>query len=363
MITSLWPNNIYILFIFSLASWILLPYNKWWDSISIALLFFSLLYCFFQYRNIGIGSGFMFISILIAPVAFYRFGRWILELISNDRKRLWFLFSFILCYLLPVLLLTIQDIMLVGFINESRRMLIDIGKEDSTLAVTLYGLMSSTGIGFISSLFNKSLNYKHKIILLTISIISMLIVLHLVNRTGVFLLGICLLFSIAYTNKMHFFNILFLLLSLLLVIFVIVKSGLISQDIIDAYLQRETSTSVSIKEFGGRADRWSDAFSNLFTHIFGWERKYYAHNLWLDLAAIGGWFALIPFLIASLKTINNMIKVIKKQITPFRLVLLTTFISMFFNSMVEPVIEGSLLFFVLFMMIWGMIKSISIESI
>lgn len=312
--------------------------------------------------NNGIGSGFVFISTLIIPVSFYRFGRWIIEWIDDERKRLWFIFLSFLCFLLPVLFLTIQDMILVGFINESRTMLSDIGKEDNTLAATLYGLMSSTGIGFISLFFAKSLNYKYKIIYLTVFAISILIVLHLVNRTGLFLLLICILFSTIYSTKKNPLKIIPVMLFLFVIIFFMIEFGVIDQDILDAYAQRETSTTANIAEFGGRSDRWSDAISNLFTNLFGWKRKSYAHNLWLDLAAVGGWLALFPFLIASFKTFVNVKKVIKKQVTPFRLVLLSTFLSMFFNSMVEPVIEGSLLFFGLFLMIWGMLKSVTFES-
>lgn len=362
MLTSLWANNIYILFLFSLSTWLLLPNHKWWDDICLSLLFFSLFYCLIQYMNNGIGSGFVFISTLIIPISFYRFGRWIIEWIDDERKRLWFIFLSFLCFLLPVLFLTIQDMILVGFINESRTMLSDIGKEDNTLAATLYGLMSSTGIGFISLFFAKSLNYKYKIIYLTVFAISILIVLHLVNRTGLFLLLICILFSTIYSTKKNPLKIIPVMLFLFVIIFFMIEFGVIDQDILDAYAQRETSTTANIAEFGGRSDRWSDAISNLFTNLFGWKRKSYAHNLWLDLAAVGGWLALFPFLIASFKTFVNVKKVIKKQVTPFRLVLLSTFLSMFFNSMVEPVIEGSLLFFGLFLMIWGMLKSVTFES-
>ena len=47
----------------------------------------------------------------------------------------------------------------------------------------------------------------------------------------------------------------------------------------------------------------------------------------------------------------------RQHVTPFKMVLLTVYMSMMLNSMVEPVIEGSLLFFVLLMLIWGMLVS------
>ena len=361
MLTSLWPSNIYLLFFFSLLSWGVLPSNRWWDDISISLLFFSIFYCLMQYMNIGIGSGFVILSILVAPVAFYRFGRWIMTWLNDEKTRLLFFFFTFLCFLLPLFLLTIEDMMLVGFVNESRFMLNSIGKEDSTLSATLYGLMSSTGIGFISVLFAQSLKNRPKIIFLTFSIMSILVVLHLVNRTGLVLLAVCILFSAIYTTKMRFSKIFPTTLILLFIIVIIINSGVISQDVLDAYMQRETRSTASAVELGGRSDLWNDAVFNLFIHPFGWDRVRYAHNLWLDLAAVGGWLALFPFLIASFKIVKNVIKITRSQVTPFRLVLLSTFVSMFFNSMVEPVIEGSLLFFFLFMMIWGMLKSVSQE--
>lgn len=363
MITSLWPNNIYLLFLFSVASWILLPYNKWWDGISISLFFFSFFYCLVHFINKGTGSGFIFLSTLTAPVSFYRFGRWIMTWLVDDRKRSFFLFYFALSYFFPVFLLTLQDIFLVGLVNDTRIMLSDIGKEDTTLAATLYGLMASVGVGFISILFTSSLKKIEKLLFSIITIISMLTVVHLVNRTGIVLFIACLIFSVFYSTRLRPIKMLAIFLFLLFVVFIVFQFGIISQDILDAYLQREDSTTANAAEFGGRSDLWNIAFMNVFISPFGWVRERYAHNLWLDLAAIGGWFALFPFLAASFAVIKNFFKVLIMEESSFRILLLSMFLSMFLNSMVEPVIEGSLLFFVLFMMIWGMLKSVSREDV
>ena len=150
LITSLWSDNIYLLFLFSLATWCILPFNKWWDGIGVTLIFFSFAYCAMQYMHDQTGSGFIYLSMIIAPVAYYRFGSWAICWLEDDKKKLQFLFISILLYLIPVLLLTIQDILIVGFVNESRYLLSDIGKEESTLSATIYGLMSSAGIAFVS---------------------------------------------------------------------------------------------------------------------------------------------------------------------------------------------------------------------
>ena len=183
MITSLWPGNIYILFLFSIATLLLLPFKRWWDGTGIAILFFSIFYCLIQRMNATgeISSGFVFVATLIAPVSFYRFGNWAMDVLNNDRNRMWFVFAFVLCYILPVFLLTIADIQLSGFVNENRTLLGDLS--DNNLAATLYGLMSSVGIGFISALFAKRFKMEHKLLFVMIGIISMVTVLHLVNRT------------------------------------------------------------------------------------------------------------------------------------------------------------------------------------
>ena len=296
MLTSLWPNNIYLLFTFSLSSLLLLRTDTVKTGTSISLLLFSFLYCLNQYTTVGAGSGFVFLSILIAPFAFYKFGCWVMGWLHDDNQRLKFIFITLLCYLSPALLLTIQDMMLVGLVNESRHLLMDIGKEDTTLAATLYGLMSSTGIGFVSIFFAPKMKLWEKLCYSSICIMAVLIAIHLVNRTGLVLLALCVLFAFAYSSRLKFSRLVIMALLMLIVFVVIIKSGLIPQDVLDAYIEREDSATTNAAEYGGRTVLWNDALSKIFTHPFGWKRLKYAHNLWLDLAAIGGWASLFFFL-------------------------------------------------------------------
>ncbi len=359
MITSLWPDNIYLLFTFSLANLFLINTNLKNDKAFFCLFLFSCFYCLNQYATVGTGSGFVFLSTLIAPISFYKFGCWLMDWMQEDRQRLNFLFCMFLCYLLPALLLTIQDMILVGFINESRRLLSDIGKEDTTLAATLYGLMGSTGIGFVSILFSSRLKIFKKILYFSICVISVLIIIHLANRTGLVLLALCILFSFVNSTRFKPSKLIITTLLLLIVFFVIIKSGLIPKDVIDAYSMREDSATTNASEFGGRTVLWSDALSNILTHPFGWKRLKYAHNLWLDLAAVGGWISLVFFFTTTLVSIKCFFKTMHQKLTPFKSVLLTVYLSMMLNSMDEPVIEGSLLFFVLLILIWSMVISAS----
>ena len=235
----------------------------------------------------------------------------------------------------------------------------DIGKEDTTLAATLYGLMSSTGIGFVSIFFAPKMKLWEKLCYSSICIMAVLIAIHLVNRTGLVLLALCVLFAFAYSSRLKFSRLVITALLMLIVFVVIIKSGLIPQDVLDAYIEREDSATTNAAEYGGRTVLWNDALSKIFTHPFGWERLDYAHNLWLDLAAIGGWFSLFFFLKVTFSSIKGFFMVMWQKVTPFKTVLLAVYLSMMFNSMVEPVIEGSPLFFVLLIMMWGMVFSLS----
>ena len=311
--------------------------------------------------NDEIGSGFIILSHLVAPVAFYRFGRWLMTLFYDNTDRLRFVFFSILCYLLPLLLLTLQDILLVGIINETRVMLNDLGR-DNTLAATLYGLMSSVGIGCIAAIFMKQEKPFLKIGYITLSLLSMMVVIHLVNRTGVIIFFASIIVSFFISTRMRLSQIIPALFIVCLLTFIIFKSGLISPDVIDAYANREISSAASATEFGGRSVIWADALRKLFSNPFGWERVRYAHNLWLDIARVGGWLALFPFVIVSLVFFKNIIKILIRKSECFDILIITILFSMFLNSCVEPVIDGSMLFFSLLLMFNGMAKNLSAET-
>ena len=361
LITSLWPNNIYLLFLFSVLCWGFLPIKRWWDGICIGLLFFSLFYVIMELLNDEVGSGFVLLSHLVAPVAFYRFGRWIMTRFIDNVSRLRFLFISILCYLLPLFLLTFQDIIIVGMINETRVMLDDLG--DDTLAATLYGLMSSVGIGCTAVFFMRGKKASIKIGYIILSLLSMLVVIHLVNRTGIVIFFATIIVALFISTRMDLLKIIPTVLLLILLAIIVLKTGLVNQDVIDAYADRETSSTASASEFGGRSVIWADAFNKLFTHPFGWERVRYAHNLWLDIARVGGWLALFPFLIVSFGFLKYIIKISIRKSEGFDLLLVTILVSMFLNSCVEPVIDGSLLFFTLWLMFNGMAKGLYSETI
>ena len=263
-------------------------------------------------------------------------------------------------YLLPLFILTFQDVQLVGVVNVSREMMGDLDSSDS-LAATLYGMMSSVGIACIASLFAKRQSLGIRLIYILLSLLSLFVVIHLVNRTGLIVFITCLIAALVVSTNMKLSKIIPLLILMGMVIFVVLKTGIIADDIFNAYMDREMSVSGDASQLGGRSDIWADAFNKLVTHPFGWERVRYAHNLWLDIARVGGWLALLLFVIPTFKWIRGLFCLAHKATTPFVLIILSINAAMLLSSFVEPVIEGSVLFFSLLMMMWGVTDYLSKE--
>lgn len=363
LITSLWSNNIYLLFTFSVACWGLLPFKRRWTKTAVALLLFSVFYFLVQQVN-GNATDSKFIqgAYIFSPLAFYWFGYDLFNRYQNDNSRQKILLIILFLYLLPLFRATFIDMALVGFINETRQLLSDMSGNKGTLAATLYGLMSSTGIGCIGVLFLKKQPLLYKISFLVVCLLSLLAVVHLVNRTGIVILVGSILIGFIASTKMNISKLIPALFIGMLFVLVLLNSGIVSQDILEAYTARENDSSYDASSAGGRTEAWLAGLENLFIYPFGWVTEHYHHNLWLDLAKVGGWLAFIPFCYVTLHFFKSWMNVIRFNTSSTGVMIVAVSFSSLFNACVEPTIEGSMLFFSLLMMFWGMIKRISLET-
>lgn len=354
LLTSLWGNNIYLLYFFAVLCWIIIPYKKWWDGISIPLLPFSVFYAgIVLYKGENPGWSFIF-SMLFAPTAFYRLGCFLMKHIQDEMQRQKMLIYIIGFYLLPLFLLTAQDMALTGLINDSRKMLLDLGEDDSKNA-TLYGLMASAGIGLIGTVFIKQQNKWVKMGLILVAALSLLSVIHLVNRTGLVICAACLFVGFALSTRMNVSKMLPILLAFIVVGVFLTESGILGGNVSEAYTDREGDVDSDSTSAGGRTKLWLDAIGNLFVSPLGWKLERYAHNLWLDIARVGGWLAFFPFVKATVSYMMKVKTILRNGGENGTLMLLLSVnVAMLLNAAVEPVIDGSFSFFSLLMLIWGM---------
>lgn len=361
LLTSLWSNNIYVLVLFSLLAYFVLPNNQLWDTTSLLLLSFSFIYSIILLITGQVLSYFIVFAYLLAPVAFYRLGRWLVHVYRTDDQRNEILFIIILLYLTPLFILTIKDILAVGLVNIDRAMTGHINTEGA-LSATYYGLLSSVGLGCLSAFFAKGQKLSIRIGYILVALFSLLVVVHLVNRSGLIIGVLILITATLWVSRRNFSKSIKVVLLLLLIGLLMYQSEIFNETIFNAYQSRETGSSYDSVEFGGRLTLWVNAVSKVFTSPFGWTQNSYAHNYLLDTARVGGWIPFILLLVATCGWIKYFLKLIKKEYSPFVLYLICISISIFLSMMVEPVLDCSILYFSLFTMFWGMTRDLSTEK-
>jgi len=360
LLTSLWPKNIYVMVLFASATYILLPFRDW-DQVCSFLMLFSLSYAIMVIMHGDIGSGFTLISYIIAPLAFYRFGRWLMYMFRDDILRQKLFLAIILSYSLVLFILIVKDTSIVGVVNISRVMLEDAGN-DSSLAATLYGLMASIGIGCVSCLFAKEQKMSLRLFFIFLAFFSLFTVIHLVNRTGIVVFFSCMVLSMFVVTRLKVFKMIPMLVIFFIIGLFLINLGIINDDVLIAYQNREMDSYANVSELGGRLGIWSDAILKLATNPFGWPRVRYAHNLWLDIARVGGWLPFFFFLLATITWVKTCFRLAKRH-TTFNLLLLSINFAMLLASFVEPVMDASMSFFSLMMMIWGCTTYVSQEKL
>lgn len=362
LLTSLNPKNIYFVVMFGMLASILLPRTKYWDNTAVFLLVFSILYSLIQIADGRVLSMAYLISYVICPIAFYRLGQYYTEKIHTKAEFITLWAVMILCYSLPLAVEAFHSINTVGLVNPFRTM----GSEgDAAMNATLYGLHASLGLSGIAIFFSGEKSIKiQKTLFIIAFIISLLTVIHLVNRTGLVIIAISLIAYLLYFGKMSKVRLFLYLIVAIAGFCLLISTNVIPSEIVEAYMAREEQgVEYSAMSAGGRTDLWINSIEHLFTSPLGFPNERYAHNLWLDIARISGLFAFIPFLIATILNYKCLFKILKRGESGITPLLIGLNIVMFLSSCVEPALEGSALYFYLFMFLWGCNKEICRERV
>ena len=358
LFTSIWSNvSIYIIFVFCLLVMLILPIRKYVDKTAVLLGSFSVFYCI-PILFAGVDSWFNFASYLLCPVIFYIYGKYVVDKLRELKLIALFFAVSILLFSIVLYVSAFQSIRQEGFVNITRSFSIwgRVGEQDS-LSATLYGLVASLGLVGLSVVFTRTaLTKSVKGMFLLLFAFSMLTVLHLVNRTGIVIATACVFCVSVYCSQGRIWRFLIVGLLVFMLVLFLMESNVIDQNVIDAYTNRNEGDS-SVTSAGGRWDRWIDGFQNIFRYPLGWDIEApqygYAHNLWIDIARISGILPFFVFLIVTLISFGNLIKLLKLKDMTMVPLLLGLNICFFLSSFVEPVIESIPLYFYLYLMLWG----------
>lgn len=352
----------YYVLLFCLISIPICWKDAYFDKMSVYLLLFSVSYPFVLYMNKGELNP-HYLLYLIAPVAFYFWGQYIATKVNNQKGLLNFFLLVLIFFAAQTYILTIEDVKDIGLINIKRSLLRE-GDDEEMINATLFGLNVSLGLAGLSifmALKNKFWLIRNYLFL-GVFLLSLLAVVHLVNRTGLVVAVLCTLCSYLYSvrSKRNIINVILKILFTIAIVYCILSIFSDNDfDIFEAYFNRSSTESSSIEDFGGRSWRWVDAMRRLFTYPFGWnnEVKYsFVHNLWLDVAMFGG---IIPFffiICATIRSIKQLFQLIKIKNDIIVNCILSLSVCFILVSFVEPVMVGFDSFFYLYCMIWGMQK-------
>lgn len=358
LFTSIWSNvSIYIIFVFCLLCMLTLPIRRYADKTVVFLGLFSFFYCI-PILFAGVDSWFNFASYLLCPVIFYIYGKYMVDKLETPKSLTVFFTVSILLFSIVLYISVFQDIVQGGFVNVTRSFSIwGMDGGQNRLAATLYGLVSSLGLVGLSVGFTRMvLPKKLKGMFLLLFVLSMLTVLHLVNRTGIIVAMLCVFCVSVYCSQGKIWRLLVVGLLVCILVLLLIELNIINQDVVDAYTNRNEGIG-KVNTAGGRLDKWIDGVQNIFRYPLGWDIEApqygYAHNLWIDIARISGILPFFVFLIVTLISFGNLIKLLKLKDMTMVPLLLGLNICFFLSSFVEPVIEAIPLYFYLYLMLWG----------
>lgn len=287
----------------------------------------------------------------IAPFFFYQFGEYVAGKYKNEKQMTTFWIITILCYCLDIFIVGINNIYTTGQLIGT----IGMRHLEIESAGTTYS-MSATGVGLCLDIamvgfpmFMIAQNNKHKIAFLLLFIFGLLITFNMLSRTAIVIAFACLFILLGFYLRKRIGYVFIFMFILAAVFLVLIKTGVINEELIDIYTERNEDLSTA----GNRTGRWADAISNLFTSPLGWSEgtTYYIHNMWLDIARISG---ILPFAILvyfAIKSLIDTYSLVIKHESTLSYLLLGLNICFFASCFVEPIFGGT--HFMLYCMLWG----------
>lgn len=286
----------------------------------------------------------------VMPVFFYLFGRYLAIKCRTEANIISSLLCVILAIGIVVYYITFTEVSRGNLISAERMFNVYSGEE--SLSATMIGVLVSLGMAGLSiGLFAPKVN--QKCLWYIVFFASLLSVIHLVNRSGLFVAVICTaIVGVFYSNNKRTKWILYLLIFAGILAMSGVFDGL-QNEIFTAYEDR----SLANDNGGDRLERWIEALQILPAKPFGWriaEGDHSVHNMWLDTAKVVG---IIPFILLCVVTYRSLKLTYilnRKFKSSASLVFLAINICFFLSEFVEPVNIGVPTYMFLNFFVWGM---------
>ena len=321
------------------------------DNNSILIILFSATFNFLP-LIVGQKVNFAFaLYFTVCPVAFYMYGKGIMNIITKGEQLLDIYIVIIICFCSFIFInLFLYNNFIYNPIAEERVLYMGNSEEDAISATGIGTFITLCFIG-IPIFFYFKTKLKRRIFLLAISILALYTTTFLLNRSGLFSAIMSFLVVSLYCSRKNFIRAVLVVLVIFVLYTLSMHLGWINQDVVDAYAMRNEDLSTGANRF----ERWGHAMDNLLVYPFGWA-KYehaYVHNMWLDVARSAGLLPLILIIVITYKIVKDLWWVCKKKTNNITVLFLALFICFIASMLVEPTLQSVPGLFLIFLFLAG----------
>lgn len=257
------------------------------------------------------------------------------------------------------------DIVAYGFAAGGRSLYVDgFGSEMS--ATVLGGLLTFGLSQSAASMSSAGLRNKVQFLAaLVIASILITVALRLGTRTQILIFVICLLFGyllntsgrLAIWKKVG----VGITAAALFTIAIGLLPGFLETDLGSYFRDRISDDRYGAFTVGGRSEKWMYSIESILVNPMGWSLsgEGYAHNMWLDVARVSGWFGLFAVLVFTathLRAVHRSLQGVFEQSVKTSLLLAVLAANLLF--MVEPIMDGFLYVFYAYCAVIGVANGV-----
>ncbi len=315
------------------------------DKGYVLISIFSITYALFYSFDPTGGQQYIFVYAIIPP-GFYLLGKYFINQFCSHKN----LFILLICigftFSITPMISVLQVFLKGGFASVERNLpLFWNGSVLNATNMSSYFLfnMSLPGLLLIKQL---KLSLSFKIFSGVIFFLSLICVIRLGSRTQLAIGFISILITVLYAlKKQSLKKNLPMLLGLVVFIGLFATQVNFDKDAdwMSVYASR-MEDSKNVASAGGRSQRWEKAAENIFTKPMGWSKNEFgfAHNLWLDVAMIGGILPMIFLIFFHFKSFFDIKKALAlhpKELS-FNALVLSYSICIILVFFVEPIMIG-----------------------
>ena len=322
------------------------------DNKSFAIVAYCILYLIVSSMN---GIPYQFHTLIlygICPIVFYQYGKDVARRWNSENQHLIFWLIIVLCYCIDIFIICGNNIVSTGEFISLRRVFSFDENDVEGVSATLIGLSMDIGmIGLPMTFIVK--DKKVKIAFFVLFLASLLVTLHLLNRTGLAVMALCAVSLVAYRARKDKRVLFISIAAILCMVCVLRYLDILNDNLIEYYTVRNNDLST----MGDRTSRWTTAVTNLLVYPFGWINyenhigEFYVHNMWLDVARISG---IVPFILLSYLACSSFIssfRYVRRTESQLSYIMLALNICFFASCFVEPIFGGT--HFMLYCLLWG----------